>query len=113
MGVQVVRGRRMNVRVLVGLLVVWCGAPVGRRVADGQETSDPVQTHNISAPEDIRQPHGERVEVQITIVTNEAGPRRIATVTGATLHAVRFATCARRALPLLCCHCAAAEPVEF
>ena len=91
---QVEHGRRMNVRVLVGVLMVWCGAPVGSRVAYGQETSDPLQAHNMSAPENIRQPHGERVEVQITIVTNEAGPRRIATVTGATLHAVRFATCA-------------------
>lgn len=88
----------MSARVLVGVLVAWCAAPVGRRVADGQAAdehqrdsgSHPATKANLSAAEHVRQPRGERVQVEVAALTDSLGTRRVATVIGAELHAVRL-----------------------
>ena len=80
-------------------LVAWCAAPVGRRVADGQAVdehqrdrvgSHPATKANLSAAEHVRQPRGERVQVDLAVLTDSLGTRRVATVAGAELHAVRL-----------------------
>ena len=81
--------------MLVGLLV-WC--VVVRRVADGQATDgfEPDgRTANLSADALVRQPRGERVAVQIEVLSDDdLAWRRIAVVQGAELHPVRLPTCA-------------------
>ena len=90
----------MGTRVLVRLLVAWCVAPVGTRVADGQATAadgrggHPPAMANLSAAENVRQPRGERIQVEVAVLTDSVGTRRVATVAGAELHAVRLATSA-------------------